>query len=250
MNLRKLLFKLEKHGDGKAPQPRADLDLIGTASVQHRGPKPKVIWLYEPHFASPSTSLCLVKALPGKQDGHVSSSWPYWGLRKKPWPPTSFLLLCDPSLFENFIVYVLEKNELPPGADHNENIATQKLSSCPVFNKTTYFWLSGFNKKSRKKEWKGTLRFMQCQQIAKSGLFLRSCVNSDKVGCLGLHQFWFEFCFLLLKYYSLGIYLHLLKLLLTPAVAKIQQAFTVAQSLKGIVWSAQGLFMEICQVAY
>ena len=179
-----------------------------------------------------------------------SSSWPYWGLRKKPWPPTSFLLLCDPSLFQNFIVYVLEKNELPPGADHNENIATQKLSSCPVFNKTTYFWLSGFNKKSRKKEWKGTLRFMQCQQIAKSGLFLRSCVNSDKVGCLGLHQFWFEFCFLLLKYYSLGIYLHLLKLLLTPAVAKIQQAFTVAQSLKGIVWSAQGLFMEIRQVAY
>lgn len=71
MNLRKLLFKLEKHGDGKAPQPRADLDLIGTASVQHRGLKPKVIWLYESHLASPSTSLCLVKALPGKQDGHV-----------------------------------------------------------------------------------------------------------------------------------------------------------------------------------
>lgn len=59
MNLRKLLFKLEKHGDGKAPQPRADLDLIGTASVQHRGLKPKVIWLYESHLASPSTSLCL-----------------------------------------------------------------------------------------------------------------------------------------------------------------------------------------------
>ena len=71
--------------------------------------------------------------------------------------------------------------------------------------------------------------------------------------CQILHQFQTEFCFLLfsLKTSGLGIYLHLLKLLLMLAIARTQQAeaLAAAQLLDRSVQSQQYFFMKISILA-